>query len=324
MIITKTPYRISFFGGGSDYPAWYNQNQGKVISTTIDKSVYITCRFLPKFFKKHNYRISYSKTEEVKSINQINHKVFREILKYIKFKQGLEIHYDGELPARSGMGSSSAVVVGLIKALYALKKKNINKKQLAEKSIYFEQKVLEEIVGVQDQIAGSYGGFNVININKKSFIVKPLKKRKEFLKKLQDNLLLVYSGMNRDAQKIAKTYALNLNKKFKSNISQLIEITDEAEKILLNGTPDEFGKLLNESWKLKKGLSNIVTNNKIDGIYDYFLNNGALGGKILGAGGGGFLLFYMKNNKKKLISKNKDLVTIPFKFSNYGSTIISN
>ena len=325
MIITKTPYRISFFGGGSDYPNWYNYYPGKVISTTINKGVYISCRELPNFFKKHKFRICYSKTEEVLSVNQIKHKVFREVLKYLKLKLGLEIHYDGELPARSGMGSSSSVVVGLLNALYCLQNKDNNKKKLAKDSIFFEQKILKETVGIQDQIAASYGGFNIIKFNKENFSVNNLQKREKFLKNLENNLLLVYTGITRDAQMIASTYANNLRYGFKNNIQNLLEITNEAEKVLYNGICDDFGKLLNESWVLKKSLSKKVSNNKINEIYDLFIKNGALGGKMLGAGGGGFMLFYVKPNiKKKILKKLKNLVVVPFKFDNFGSKIISS
>ncbi|MDC1148325.1 hypothetical protein OAT00_01480 [Pelagibacteraceae bacterium] len=325
MIITKTPYRISFFGGGTDYPNWYNYYPGKVISTTINKGVYISCRSLPNFFKKHKFRICYSKNEEVLNINQIKHKVFREILKYLKINTGLEIHYDGELPARSGMGSSSSVVVGLLKALYFLKNQDIDKKKLAKKSIFFEQKILKETVGIQDQIAAAYGGFNIIKFDKKKFTVSSLKKRENFLKNLENSLLLVYTGITRDAQIIASLYANNLRYQYKDNIKNLIEITNEAENILYNGISDDFGRLLNESWILKKSLSNKVSNNKINQIYDFFIKNGALGGKILGAGGGGFMLFFIKPSiKKKILKKLKNLVVVPFKFDDCGSKIISS
>ena len=203
MIITKTPYRISFFGGGSDYPSWYKRYGGKVISTSINKHLYISCRFLPNFFK-HKYRVAWSKIEETKNINEIKHNAVREILKYLKSKKGLEIHYDGDLPARSGMGSSSCFVVGLLKAIYELENKYIDKKFLAKKSIYLEQNIMKEAVGSQDQIAASYGGFNKISFKKKNFNVKKITTKN--LKLLNNNLLLIYTGIRRTAHFVAKTF----------------------------------------------------------------------------------------------------------------------
>ena len=194
MIISKTPYRISFFGGGTDYPQWHFKEEGKVLSTTIDKYLYISCRFLPSFFD-HNYRIVWSKIENVARINQIEHKAIREILKYLKIKQGLEIHYDGDLPSRSGMGSSSSFVVGLLKALYRIKNYNPTNKEIAKKSIFIEQKILNETVGSQDQVAASYGGFNKIIFKKNSIKVQPIINKKKLVK-LDKNLILIFLSNN--------------------------------------------------------------------------------------------------------------------------------
>ena len=210
MIITKTPYRISFFGGGSDYPNWFNKYNGQVLSTTINKHIYITCRFLPNFFK-HNYRVVWSKIENVKNVNQIQHEAVKNLLKFYKINRGVEIHYDGDLPARSGMGSSSCFTVGLMKAFNTLYKKDVSKNKLAAKAIYFEQKIMNEIVGSQDQIAASVGGFNKIIFKKKDkFIVKKVSKKKH-IKKLENNLVLIYTGINRTAHKIASTYVTKLS-----------------------------------------------------------------------------------------------------------------
>ncbi len=322
MIISKTPYRISFFGGGSDYPAWYNEFGGTVLSTTINKYLYITCRELPGFFD-HKYRIVWRKIEMVKDINQIKHPAIRGILKYYKFNKGLEIHYDGDLPARSGMGSSSSFVVGLINALFKLNKNNLNKKELAKKSLFVEQKILNEMVGSQDQIAATYGGFNRIFFNKNnSFKLKKIKSNKN-LKLLEDNLILIYTSMNRNAHDIASSYVKNLKSTKKDYIKEIIDHVEEGEKILKSGNIDDFGKLLNSAWNIKKQLGKSITNNKIDELYDYALKNGALGGKILGAGGGGFLLLYMKKKDRiNLLKKNKKIINIPFKFSDTGSEII--
>ena len=320
MIITKTPYRISFFGGGSDYPSWYNKYGGKVISTTIDKYLYISCRFLPNFFK-HKYRVAWSKIEETKNITQIQHNAVREILKYFKLKNGLEIHYDGDLPARSGMGSSSCFVVGLTKALYELKDKKIDKSFLAKKSIYLEQNIMKEVVGSQDQLAASYGGFNKISFKKNIFHVKKLKHKN--ISKLNNNLILIYTGIRRTAHFIAKTFVNKLEKEKKNEIEKIISFVADAEHILNSNEIDDFGELLNESWQYKKKLSNKISNSKIDDLYETSLQNGASGGKLLGAGGGGFLLLYVKENRRKqLIKKLRNIVEIPFKFSNVGCETI--
>tara|TARA_B100000963_G_scaffold343492_1_gene345379 strand:+ start:6077 stop:7051 length:975 start_codon:yes stop_codon:yes gene_type:complete len=320
MIISKTPYRISFFGGGSDYPEWYKKYSGAVLSTTIDKYIYITLRDLPNFFE-HKYRIVWSKVETVKSVNQIKHNAVRNLLKKFKVKRGLEIHYDGDLPARSGMGSSSCFVVGLAKILFKYINKNISDKQLADFSINFEQKIMREIVGSQDQTATVYGGFNRINFDKKKITVKEIKNKKN-LKKLNKNLMLIYSGVQRNAPEVAKRYVNTLTKKNKKKIKKLIEHVELGEKILNSGTIDDFGHLLDEAWFYKKEISNNISNTKIDDIYNQAKSYGALGGKLLGAGGGGFLLFYINEiNKKKFLS-NCDLVEIPFNFSPQGSKII--
>ena len=322
MIISKTPYRISFFGGGSDYPEWYNEFGGTVLSTTINKYLYITCRELPDFFD-HKYRIVWSKIEKVNNIKQIQHQAIRGILEHYKFNKGLEIHYDGDLPARSGMGSSSSFVVGLINALFKMNKKKLNQKELAKKSLFIEQKILNEVVGSQDQIAAAYGGFNRIFFQKNnSFKIKKIKKNKN-LKLLEDNLILIYTSINRTAHFIASSYVKNLTSTKKNYIKEIVDHVEEGQKIIESGNIDDFGKLLNSAWDIKKQLGKSITNNKIDNLYDYAIKNGALGGKILGAGGGGFLLLYMKKKERiKFLNKNDKIINIPFKFSDTGSEII--
>ena len=323
MIISKTPYRISFFGGGTDYPSWYTKYGGAVLSTTIDKYIYISCRYLPPFFE-HKYRIVWSKLENVKEINKIKHRVVKEMLKYYKIKDGLEIHYDGDLPAKSGMGSSSAFVVGLMNLLNNFKGKKIKKKTLAQKSIYFEQKILKDIVGSQDQVATAYGGFNkIIFKSAGGFNVKPISIKRKTFNKINRNLMLVYTGIKRTAHDIARGYVDKLSKSKKSHILQISSFVDEAEKILKEGDVDDFGKLLHESWLEKKELSSSISNSSIDEIYNQAIDNGALGGKLLGAGGGGFLLFYVPYfRQKNFIKYFKKLITIPFNFSSDGSTIL--
>jgi D-glycero-alpha-D-manno-heptose-7-phosphate kinase len=321
MIITKTPYRISFFGGGSDYPDWFNKHQGQVLSSTINKHIYITCRFLPNFFK-HNYRIVWSKIENVKKINDIQHDAVKNLLKFYKINRGLEIHYDGDLPARSGMGSSSCFTVGLLKALNTLNSKDIQSSQLAKKAIYFEQKIMKEVVGSQDQIAASYGGFNKIIFKKNKFSLKRIIKKRN-IKKLEKNLVLIYTGIARTAHKIASSYASKLSTTKKKYIKSICEHVTEGENLLNSGKIDDFGNLLNHAWILKKKLSNSISNKKIDELYNLAIESGALGGKLLGAGGGGFLLIYMKRDyRKKFFENNPKLINIPFNFTNEGSQVI--
>ena len=324
MIITKTPYRISFFGGGSDYPEWYKKYGGMVLSTTIDKYIYISCRFLPKFFT-HKYRIVWSKIENVKEINQIQHRAVKRLLQHLKIKQGLEIHYDGDLPARSGMGSSSCFAVGLSKALYKMKNQELSKDQLAKKTIEFEQKIMREVVGSQDQTIASYGGFNKIIFNKNNKIQVQKISSSKNIEKLNKNLVLIYTGISRTAHKIANTYVKKLTRSKKNHIEKIMGYVNEGKKILDSGNVDDFGKLLHISWLEKKGLSKLITNNKIDELYDEAIRHGALGGKLLGAGGGGFLLVYMKNeNAKKFFKRYKNIINVPFNFTKDGSQVILN
>ena len=328
MIISKTPYRISFFGGGTDYPEWYLNNGGVVISSTIDKYLYLTMRSLPSFFE-HKYRISYSIIEHAKKIVDIKHPVVREALRayeyYDQGNLGTELHYDGDLPARSGMGSSSVFVVGLLKILLGLKK-NISPLNLAKKSIHFEQTILRETVGSQDQVAASYGGFNIINFKKNgSFTVESLIKDDAQLEILSENLLLVYTDLSRTANWIANSYVNKLNTSKKDSLDIIVKQAKLAKNLFLAKDYDSIGSLLHEAWMEKKLLSNKVSSNYIDSIYDNGLKNGALGGKLLGAGGGGFILFYVKKNKqKKFINSFKKLTILKIKFSKKGSEIIFN
>jgi len=327
MIITKTPYRISLFGGGTDYPDWYLKNGGEVISFAIDKYLYISCRNLPPFFK-HKYRIVYSKIENRGKISQIKHRVVKEALKLYRDKLenlGLEIHYDGDLPARSGMGSSSVFVVGLINLLNNYTMQEISKRKLAVQSLFLEQKILKETVGSQDQIAVSYGGFNSIVFKKNGDfkVIKILSKKStnEFC----ENLFLVFTGINRTANFVAKTYVSKLNNKNKPNIEKILEHVELCKNFLKKKNYDDIGLLLNETWNQKKSLSKIVTNHKIDYIYDYGIRNGALGGKLLGAGGGGFLLFYVnKKNQNRFVERFKSYLLVKVKCSERGSEIIFN
>lgn len=323
MIISKTPYRVSFFGGGSDYPEWYSKYGGEVISTTINKYIYVSLRELPKFFS-HKYRILYSKDEMVQSIDQIKLRPVREVIKYYKILNGLEIHYDGDLPSRSGVASSSSFVVGLINCLMVYKKREISKKQLAKESIFVEQKVIKEVVGIQDQIACSYGGFNNIKFFRNgSFKVHEMINYKKSVNQLEKNLYLVYSRFQRTAEKIAKSFVNKLSEKKINEMDRMNEILLEAKKGLSKGDIGDFGSLLHESWILKKKLSNKISNLKLDNLYDYALESGATGGKLLGAGGGGFFIFYVpESNRKLFLNKMKKNIVMPIKFETKGSEII--
>ena len=323
MIITKTPYRISFFGGGTDLNQWFKENGGAVISTSIDKYCYISCRFLPKFFE-HKYRFVYSQIEDVIKIEDIKHPAIKGLLGHLNWDQGIELHHDGDLPARSGLGSSSSFTVGMLNALNALQGKHISKNELAKQAIYIEQKVLNENVGCQDQIAAAYGGFNKIEFyGENSFKVSPIIIPEVRLNKLQDNLLLFFTGISRFASEIEKSKIVNFNSK-KNELSKMHEMVDVSIDILVNDAKniDDFGLLLNEGWNYKKSLSSLVSNIEVDEIYNNALKAGALGGKLLGAGGGGFILFYApKQNHENIIKNLKHLIHVPFKFENSGSTV---
>ena len=323
MIISKTPYRISFFGGGSDYPSWYIKNGGSVLSTTIDKYVYFTCKDLPPFFD-HKHRIVWSNIELVKKLSEIKLKPARELLKYFRIKNGLEIHYEGDLPAMSGMGSSSVFVVGLMNLLNNYCGKKISKKQLAKKSIFFEQKILKEDCGSQDQIAATYGGFNKINFTVDGdFNIRPFKTNKGVIKLLNRNLILLYSGFKRTSYQIASTYINKLQSSKKSNIIRILNLAKEGEKALTDNKLYDFAALLHESWLQKRELDKSISTSKIDEIYATAMKKGALGGKLLGAGGGGFFLFYVNLSKQKYFIKHlSKLISVPFKFSFEGSKIM--
>ena len=324
MIISKTPFRISLFGGGTDYPNWYRENGGSVLATAIDKYCYISCRHLPPFFE-HKHRIVYSKVENVKEIKEIQHPSVRAVLSSLETNAGLEIHHNGDLPARSGIGSSSSFTVGLINVINALKGQQISKEDLAKQAIYIEQKVLKESVGSQDQILASFGGFNRINFYPDdTFNITPVIISKSLTDQLQSHMLLFFTGVSRFSSDIAKDKIANFKNRFQE-LTQIKQMVDEALSILQSpSTPiAELGKLLHESWQLKRGLSNKVSTPEIDTIYQTGLAAGAIGGKILGAGGGGFILFFAKpENHKNIRKKLKGLVQVSFCFDNTGSKIV--
>ena len=323
MVITKTPFRVSFFGGGTDYPSWFRKYGGTVLATTINKYCYITCRHLPPFFE-HKHRIVYSRIENVQHVHEIEHPSVRGVFTWANVVDGLEIHHDGDLPARSGLGSSSAFTVGLIHALKSINGELVSKNRLAQDAIHIEQNLLYENVGSQDQISTAYGGLNKIIFNKDgSFDVAPVTLTAIRREELHSHLMLCFTGFSRIADAIAKSKIDNF--KFRETELNLMgEMVDEAIRILLdlNIPIDEFGKLLNLSWKYKRSLSNRVSTSEIDEIYEAAIKAGAIGGKILGAGGGGFMLLFAKPEKHAAIRESlKNLVHVDFKFDNLGSRI---
>ncbi len=321
MIISRTPYRVSFLGGGTDYPNWYRQHGGAVLATTIDKYAYLTCRYLPPFFE-HRYRVVYSKTEDCHTIDEITHPVVREILRYLKINRGVEIHHDGDLPARSGMGTSSSFTVGLLHVLYALKGEMKSKRQLAEESIHIEQNILKEFVGSQDQVMAAYGGFNKVTfLPNDEFTVTPITIPVSRMDELDSHLMLFYTGIKRTASNIASSYGFDANKRQLRIMSELVE-----EGIsLLNGQQDiiGFGELMHEAWQLKRGFSTKITNTEIDTLYEEARAVGAVGGKLTGAGGGGFMLLFAPPDTHPQLKKTLDkMLHIPFRFEFSGSRII--
>jgi D-glycero-alpha-D-manno-heptose-7-phosphate kinase len=323
MIISRTPFRISFFGGGTDYPAWYRQHGGAVLAATIDKYCYLTCRYLPPFFE-HKYRVVWSKIDTAQTIDDIQHLAVRGILRHFNFERGLEIHHDGDLPARSGMGSSSAFTVGLLNALHALQGQMFSKHQLATESIYVEQELLQEVVGSQDQVCAAYGGLNhILFLPNNEISVCPVTVSRERVYELESHLMMFYTGIKRTAANIAESYVTNINDR-KRQLRILKDMVEEALAILGNRQDlRPFGELLHESWEFKRSLSAKVSNSEIDEIYTAALKEGALGGKLTGAGGGGFmLLFVPPEYQERVRQRLSQLIYVPFKFEFSGTQII--
>ena len=324
MVITRTPFRISFFGGGTDYPAWYREHGGVVLASTIDKYCYISCRHLPPFFD-YKHRIVYSRIENVTDIEEIEHPSVRATLAWAGCEKGLEIHHDGDLPARTGLGSSSSFTVGLVHALAALEGNYISKGELAEKTIHIEQNIIKESVGSQDQVSAAFGGLNHIEFNcNENFRVSPVSLTKNRLQELEKHLMLFFTGFTRFAPEIAKDKIKNF-KNHENELKYMAGMVDESIKILQNKNTslDEFGALLRESWKYKRALSKKVSTPEIDVIFEEAINAGAIGGKILGAGGGGFAVFFVKPDLQSQVRERlKHLVYVPFKFELSGSRVM--
>jgi D-glycero-alpha-D-manno-heptose-7-phosphate kinase len=324
MIISRTPFRVSFFGGGTDYPAWYLENGGAVLGMAIDKYCYISCRYLPPFFE-HRYRIVYSENEQVTSLDDIKHPAVRAILKYRNCNQGLEIHHDGDLPARSGLGSSSSFSVGLINALAALEGRRLSHSEAALEALHVEQEVIGEAVGSQDQIFAAFGGFNFVEFKEDgSFDVAPVVLPKSRRDELVSHLMLFFTGISRFAPAIAKSKIENFGART-AELHKMRGLVDEALEILESDkhSISEFGGLLHDSWLFKKSLSEKVSNAAIDEIYDAGREAGAIGGKLLGAGGGGFMLFFVPPARQDAVAARlKPLVHVPFQISGSGSKIV--
>lgn len=323
MIISRTPFRISFFGGGTDYPTWAEAHGGAVLSTTFDKYCYITCRVLPPFFD-HKYRIAYSRVENATTVADIEHRAIRAVLSGMDIPEGLEIHCDADLPARSGLGSSSSFVVGLLHTLYAFKGQRVSQEFLAREATRIEQVVLAEHVGGQDQLAAAVGGFNVLHFLKGGGVkVDPVVLPPARKQLLNDHLMLCFTGFSRIASTIAKSKIDNLEKKG-AELHQMRQMVDQALDILSDGRDlRAFGELLHDSWMMKRQLSDQVSTDSIDTLYERARTAGAIGGKILGAGGGGFMLLFVEPEKQAAVKAALgELVHVPFQFESTGSGIV--
>ncbi len=312
---------MSFFGGGTDFPDFYKEHGGAVISTTFDKYCYVNVRHLPRFFD-YSTELSYAKIERVTEIDRIEHPAIREAMKYLDMHE-LRLTYEADLPARSGLGTSSSFAVGMLNAFYALKGKYADKKKLADDAIYLERVLCGESGGVQDQIAASYGGLNRINFNADGYEVNPVIISPERKTQLNRNLMLYFTGFSRFSSDIQKTTQKALVDKEKQ-LLEMLELVDEAEKILTSKTElAEFGRLLDYTWKLKRGISTGISTDSIDRLYEKGIEAGALGGKLLGAGGGGFLLFYVEEDKQEAVHRAmEELLYVPFEFENSGTRVI--
>ncbi len=326
MIISRTPFRISFFGGGTDYPTWFKANGGAVLATTIDKYCYLTCRYLPPFFE-HRFRIVYSLIENATTVDEIQHPAVRECLKLMGLERGVEIHHDGDLPARSGMGSSSAFTVGLLNALHALECRMVSTEELATSSIEVEQERLREAVGCQDQIAAAYGGFNKITFGPAGapFQVTPMTLPSGRVHELNSHLMLFYTGIKRTAANIAANVIKEIpSPKSERTLRAFRSMVDEAISILSRGDDlTRFGTLLHEAWMAKRELSAQVTNPMVEKIYATAREAGAVGGKLTGAGGGGFMLLFVPPAKQAAVRRAlPSLIHVPFKFESNGTKII--
>lgn len=322
MIITKTPFRMSFFGGGTDIEEYFNDNDGMVLSTTFDKYCYVTARHLPRFFEYRN-QLTYSKIERVKNADEFQHPMVKAAIQYMNIEE-LVIAYDADLPARSGLGTSSSFAVGLCNALHALKGEYASKKELADDAIYIERKLCKEAGGWQDQIAAAFGGLNIIKFSKTGYSVEPIIISSSRKQTLNDNLMLFFTGFSRLSSDIQAETKQNYNSK-KKMLDEMKNLVLDAEKILVSekNDIDEFGRMLNYAWELKRQIGKKISTEVIDELYAKALEAGAIGGKLLGAGGGGFLLFYVPHeNQAKVKEQMNGLLHVPFRFENDGTSVV--
>lgn len=325
MIITQTPFRMSFFGGGTDMESFFREHGGAVLSTTIDKYCYVNVRHLPRFFD-YSTELAYSRIERVKSVDEILHPAIKNAMQMMDMHE-IRLDYEADLPARSGLGTSSSFAVGMINAFYALKGKYASKQKLADDAIYLERKLCNEAGGWQDQIAASYGGLNRINFSAEGYEVLPVIISPERKNELNDNLMMFFTGFTRLSSSVQTANAASVKNEDEkiASLKKMLELVDSAEQILVNKHTDlaEFGKLLDYTWKLKRCTGGMISTDKIDLLYERGMKAGALGGKLLGAGGGGFLLFYVEKDKQAAVKKElSDLLYIPFRFENSGSKVI--
>lgn len=322
MVITQTPFRMSFFGGGTDFPGFYKEHGGAVISTTFDKYCYVNVRHLPPFFE-YSTELSYSKIERVKSIDEINHPSIRECMRYLDMRD-IRLTYEADLPAKSGLGTSSSFAVGMLNAFYSLKGKYKSKRELADDAIYLERELCNEAGGVQDQIAVAFGGFNRIDFSADGYQVTPVVMSNERKEKLNDNLMMFFTGFSRFSSDIQTSTQAVLKDKT-AQLLEMYSLVDTAQEILTDKSKDlsDFGRLLDHTWKLKRGITTRISTNSLDEIYEKAMHAGALGGKLLGAGGGGFFVFYVEPEKKQAVMQALDkLLYIPFRFEDSGTRVI--
>ncbi len=323
MIITKTPFRMSFFGGGTDMESFFREHGGAVLSTTFDKYCYVNVRHLPRFFD-WSTELTYSKIERASSIDDIEHPAVRNAMKMLDMHE-IRLTYEADLPARSGLGTSSSFAVGMLNAFYALKGKYAAKKRLADEAIYLERILCQEAGGWQDQIAAAFGGMNRIDFNKDgTYDVTPIIIHPDRKKQLNDNLLMFFTGFTRFSSDLQKANQAGYDEKVRQ-LQQMYALVDDAERVLedKHSDLDDFGRLLDTTWRLKRQTGGAITTNSIDALYEKGIAAGALGGKLLGAGGGGFLVFYVQPEKKAAVkAAMKDLLYVPFKFENSGTRVI--
>lgn len=322
MIITRTPFRMSFFGGGTDMKEFFNEHGGAVISTTFDKYCYVTVRHLPPFFDFKN-ELTYSKIERTSTTEEIIHPAIRNAMQYLNMS-GIRLTYEADLPARSGLGTSSSFAVGMLNAFHSLNGVYASKKQLADEAIHLERDLCNEAGGWQDQIAASFGGFNRIDFSDNSYEVTPIIISKQKKEQLNNNLMMFFTGFTRFSSDVQKANASGKIDKTQQKL-EMLRLVDEAEKVLQSkeSNLDDFGYLLNTTWNLKRQTGSAISTNSIDELYDKGIKAGALGGKLLGAGGGGFLVFYVTPEKQESVRHAmQDLLYIPFKFENNGTKVI--